>query len=157
MAERLFDVTRPYDYNQAMMDLGATLCTPKEPGCARCPLAAECRGKERPERYPEPRMRKRVPVRKRKILLRTREGRWALVCSGQRFHGGLWHFPQAEEAAGELLGREIQRYSHFTLEAEVLRVETLPAENDADYFAPEEIEELPLGGIDRKILSVYIR
>ena len=157
MAERLFERERAYDYNQAMMDLGATLCTPKGPDCARCPLAAECRGGERPERYPEPKKRQKVPVRKRQILLHTQNGRWALVRSGRRFHGGLWHFPQTREAGGETLGQERQRYSHFTLEAEVLRVSRLPAGVEAEYFTPEEIGALPLGGIDRKILSVYVR
>jgi hypothetical protein len=52
-----------------------------------------------------------------------------------------------------------QSYSHFRLEGEVLRVETLP-EVLADavaYFSPEAIGELPLGGVDRKVLEVYIR
>jgi len=157
MAERLFDRERPYDYNQALMDLGATLCSPKEPDCVRCPLVAGCRGKEQPERYPEPKKRRSIPVRRRKILLHQRDGRWALVRSGRRFHGGLWRFPQAEAAEGELLGQEMQRYSHFTLEAEVLRVSALPVGMETDYFTPEEIDALPLGGIDRKIFAVYIR
>jgi A/G-specific adenine glycosylase len=157
MAERLFDAARAYDYNQAMMDLGATHCTPKGPDCARCPLAEECRGKERPERYPESRKRKKIPVRRRKILLHSREGRWALVRSGRRFHGGLWRFPQSEEAVdGVLLGQTIYRYSHFTLEAEIIRVRKLSFEENVLFFGRREIADLPLGGIDRKILSVYI-
>jgi len=158
MTERLFDTARPYDWNQAMMDLGATVCTSVDPDCGRCPLGARCRGKRAPERYPEPKKHKSVPIRKRKVLLHCREGRWALLRSSRRFHGGLWHFPRSEEAVpGSVLGGEKQRYSHFTLETEVLRVESLPPGEEVSYFTPEEISALPLGGIDRKILSVYIR
>ncbi len=44
-AEALTPPERPHDYAQAIMDLGATVCTPRRPACDRCPLAALCRGK----------------------------------------------------------------------------------------------------------------
>ncbi len=43
---------RPGDWNQAMMELGATVCTPKKPKCSICPLESECKGKDSPEKYP---------------------------------------------------------------------------------------------------------
>lgn len=42
-ADRITPATRPGDFAQAMMDLGATICTPRKPACALCPLAAMCR------------------------------------------------------------------------------------------------------------------
>ncbi|WP_456393190.1 A/G-specific adenine glycosylase [Nitratifractor sp.] len=158
MAERLFDAEHPYEYNQAMMDLGATICRPRNPECDRCPLATGCRGRKAPERYPEARRRQSVPIRRARILLHSREERWALQRSRERFHGGLWHFPRGDVAGkGRLLGSERQSYSHFTLVAEVWKVEALPPETEAVYRTPQEIEELPLGGIDRKIQRLYIR
>ncbi len=44
-AERLTPARRPGDFAQAMMDLGATLCRPKAPDCARCPLSTDCRAR----------------------------------------------------------------------------------------------------------------
>ena len=44
-AEVLTPATRPGDYAQALMDLGATVCTPKNPSCGRCPWAAPCRAR----------------------------------------------------------------------------------------------------------------
>ncbi|HXV22573.1 MAG TPA: A/G-specific adenine glycosylase, partial [Desulfuromonadales bacterium] len=44
-AEVLTPADRPHDYAQAIMDLGATLCTPKNPDCPRCPLAALCQAR----------------------------------------------------------------------------------------------------------------
>ncbi|MCE9559949.1 MAG: hypothetical protein K8R88_13495, partial [Armatimonadetes bacterium] len=42
-AQEILDQTRPGDWNQAMMELGATICTPKNPSCHICPLQCECR------------------------------------------------------------------------------------------------------------------
>ena len=156
MAERLFDRERPYDWNQGMMDLGARVCTPTAPDCDACPLRSGCRGRQAPERYPAPRKRREVPRRRRKILLHKRGGCYALQRAEGRFHGGLWHFPQWEGAwPGERLGRVRQSYSHFHLEGEVLRVEALPEvlADGVAYFNPEAIGELPLGGVDRKVLA----
>ena len=42
LARELVDAERPGDFNQALMELGATVCTPQSPSCDRCPLAAHC-------------------------------------------------------------------------------------------------------------------
>ena len=56
---------RPGDFAQAMMDLGATICTPRRPACALCPLNARCRvlGHADPELYPRKTAKKAKPVR----------------------------------------------------------------------------------------------
>ena len=56
---------RPGDFAQAMMDLGATICTPRRPACALCPLNACCRvlGRADPELYPRKAAKKEKPVR----------------------------------------------------------------------------------------------
>ena len=45
LAEALVPVGRAYDFNQALMDFGATWCTPRRPRCARCPMRGFCRGR----------------------------------------------------------------------------------------------------------------
>lgn len=56
---------RPGDFAQAMMDLGATICTPRRPACALCPFNAECRvlGRADPELYPRKAAKKEKPIR----------------------------------------------------------------------------------------------
>ncbi|MCQ4632020.1 A/G-specific adenine glycosylase [Shinella sp. CPCC 100929] len=56
---------RPGDFAQAMMDLGATICTPRRPACALCPVNAHCRvlGREDPELFPRKAAKKEKPVR----------------------------------------------------------------------------------------------
>jgi A/G-specific adenine glycosylase len=58
-AQELLDPARPGDFNQAMMELGATLCRPKSPRCGQCPVARHCRARAsgQPERYPRPKAR----------------------------------------------------------------------------------------------------
>ena len=52
-AGELLDELRPGDANQALMELGATLCRPRQPLCLLCPLAEGCAGRATPERYPK--------------------------------------------------------------------------------------------------------
>lgn len=66
LAGRLTPAERAGDYAQAVMDLGATICTPRRPDCASCPLAAGCaaRASGGPERWPLRAPKKRRPVRR---------------------------------------------------------------------------------------------
>ena len=64
-AAALLDPSRPGDCNQALMELGATLCLPRLPRCELCPLRPGCAGaaEGRPELYPLPRRRRRTEIR----------------------------------------------------------------------------------------------
>jgi A/G-specific adenine glycosylase len=82
------------------MDLGATLCRPRKPGCVACPLAADCRAHAlgTPERFPVRAPRKTLPERQTLMLIiRDARGRVLLT---QRpptgLWGGLWGFPECD-------------------------------------------------------------
>ena len=88
---------RPGDFNQAMMDLGATLCTPHAPACDRCPLGDDClaRREERQVELPFKPAKKAIPTRVAvAALVRTASG---LVLFTQRTEegllSGLWELP----------------------------------------------------------------
>jgi A/G-specific adenine glycosylase len=100
-AAALVDPARPGDWNQALMELGATICTPRGPRCARCPVADRCRARaagtqeERPA--PAPRRAPRRAVfavavvhRGGRVLLERRPPDGLL--------GGMWSFPEVEVA-----------------------------------------------------------
>jgi A/G-specific adenine glycosylase len=86
------------EYTQAMMDLGATLCTRGRPGCERCPLAVNCLARQtgRQRDYPSPRPRKPLPLRRTRMLLLYNDRREVLL--EQRppsgIWGGLWSLPE---------------------------------------------------------------
>ena len=107
-------VERAAEYTQAIMDLGATLCTRKRPRCADCPLESDC-GAHRAgltDALPVPRPKKTVPERATQMLvIEDASGRFLLrrrPAAG--VWGGLWCFPEAEPgadpvaAAARLLG-----------------------------------------------------
>lgn len=80
-AEALTPQTRPGDYAQALMDLGATICTPRAPACGICPLRAPCAARqagnaaELPRKAPKP----AKPVRRGHVyLVRRSDGAWLL-------------------------------------------------------------------------------
>ncbi|MGC8905239.1 A/G-specific adenine glycosylase MutY [Thermus sp.] len=64
----------PGVWNQALMELGATVCLPRGPRCGACPLGAFCRGKEAPGRYPRPRERRAKEERLVALVLLGRKG-----------------------------------------------------------------------------------
>ena len=154
MAERLFDPVHPYEYNQAMMDIGATVCTPKDPQCSVCPLHSQCRGSETPERYPAPRSRKVKPVRKRIMWIFTDGERYGVRKGEARLLGGLYGFPQSErDLVGTLLGDVRHHYSHFTLEGRVVLTDERP-EEAVELYPLDAIEALPLSMADKKALEL---
>ena len=125
-AYELFDANNAYVYNQSMMDIGATLCTHKNPNCDACPFAELCQGKEDPLRYPQKKAKKRKPTRTRQLLIYHHNDRYGLIQNRERLLGGLWGFVQAEhyrpQGSDTLLGSFTHHYSHFALEASVLLI-----------------------------------
>jgi A/G-specific adenine glycosylase len=128
LAEQLIPRGHSGDFNQALMELGALVCTPKQPDCKRCPVAQHCVAHrddrvhllpETPRRPPVTRIRMvaAVVLRRGRVLV-TRvpddAARWA----------GMWQFPNAELAAGETpkraLGRAVRAAIGVGVEAEQL-------------------------------------
>jgi A/G-specific adenine glycosylase len=89
---------RVADYSQAMMDLGATLCTRSRPACARCPLQTDCiaLAGEKPEKYPGKKPKKTLPEKAvRMLLLENPDGTiWLEQRPPQGIWGGLWSLPE---------------------------------------------------------------
>jgi A/G-specific adenine glycosylase len=111
-AEELLDRERPGDWNQALMELGATLCTPRRPACPACPLRASCEARRLgvADALPEGRSR-RAPVEVTvAAALIERGGRVLLVRRPEgRLLGRFWELPQTSLAGGgpAALAREL--------------------------------------------------
>ena len=106
LAQTLLAPRRPGDWNQAVMDLGAVVCTPRSPRCAGCPLRRECRAfaDGDPQRLPNKPKRGPTPHHDIAAGLVWRSDR---VLIGRRpsqgLLGGLWEFPGGKRQPGEAL------------------------------------------------------
>ena len=123
LAERHLPATDVAAYTQALMDLGATVCT-RRPDCARCPISRRCvaRRADRVEEFPAPRAKKILPLRHTtwlvqrcgdEVLLERRPspGIW----------GGLWCFPE-KKTKGRKLAAIAHGFTHYRLKIQpVLR------------------------------------
>ena len=149
-AEDFLPQKRPGDFNQALMDLGATLCRPRKPACAACPLQDQCvahaTGME--AKLPVKKAAKKTPhyqvvaglIERRQKFLIGRRASGGLL-------GGLWELPGGKVEAGEQFERALQReareevgleiavgekvakvhhaYSHFSINLHVYRCTVL--------------------------------
>ena len=101
---------RPGDYAQAMMDLGATICTPRKPACVICPLAEDCvaRKSGRQDELPAKAVKPARPVRYGSVFYIRREPGDVLVRTRapKGLLGGMTEFPgSAWDAAGDPAGQ----------------------------------------------------
>ncbi|MBB4820230.1 A/G-specific adenine glycosylase [Pseudomonas alcaligenes] len=137
VAERFLPRERVNNYTQAMMDLGATLCTRSKPSCLLCPLQSGCQahmlGLE--IRYPIPKPRKELPQKRTLMpILANREGAILLYRRPSTgLWGGLWSLPELDDLAAldpiasqhalrlgerEALPELTHTFSHFQLAIE---------------------------------------
>jgi A/G-specific adenine glycosylase len=115
-AQELLDPAAPGRHNEAMMELGATVCLPRNPRCTECPIAAGCAGLAggNPEIYPVKAKRKAVPEYRIAIgVVVDPDGRFLIQRRPQDgMLGGLWEFPggkcRDEENPEEACVREIR-------------------------------------------------
>jgi A/G-specific adenine glycosylase len=122
LAEENLPKGRAGDYNQALMDLGATICLPKNPRCPLCPLIELCQARARgvQESRPVQKPKKEIPHyivtaavirRGGKVLLAKRPAKGLL--------GGLWEFPGGKAEPGENLPDALQREIREELAADI--------------------------------------
>jgi A/G-specific adenine glycosylase len=111
LAGRLLDPGSPGDWNQALMELGATVCTPRTPRCGECPLRRHCRARAlgRAQEFPPPVPRRTAVRVRRAVALVERGGRVLLVRRSGALLDGLWEPPGVELRGGEPAARALAR------------------------------------------------
>jgi A/G-specific adenine glycosylase len=154
-AESLLDRTRPGDFNQAMMELGATICTPRAPQCLLCPLYKWCqsRGADAP-RPQAPRKRRQLQyalARKQdSVLLVQRPADAARMA-------GMWELPETSPA--KLSEEALAKFRHSITDTDY-EISILPAspafigslDGSARWFTRKQWQNLALTGLTRKVL-----
>ena len=166
-AQSLLDPRRPGDFNQAMMELGATVCLPRNPLCGECPVQRFCEGRDAGRERELPIKRGKDPARdipldvlvisrKRKVLLVRRP-------RSERRLAGFWELPRRQTPVpGEKL---VAKFSHrivndrFRIAVYVAEppAGTLPEPEEAhggEWFSPERLARVPLTTVARKALAL---
>jgi len=111
-AEDLLPPNRAGDFNQALMDLGATICIPKGPRCDRCPVQDQClaKAKDLQDSLPRRSARKPVPLKDMTAAVIMKGKRFLIVQRPRKgLLGGLWKFPGGLREKGETLESSLIR------------------------------------------------
>ena len=168
-AQELVARDRPGDFANAMMELGATVCTPRKPACLLCPLREGCKGFAQgiAEALPVKPKKKAQRVERRAVLLVIAKGRVLITRREEALLGGLYVFPDAlhegetgdpaalcaaMEALGlrvaydELLGRARHVFTHIIWEMDVhaLAAEACVPIEGGRWVDAQELAALPL-------------
>ena len=129
LSEALLDRSHPRAFNQALMDLGATLCTPRRPDCRRCPWQVHCAAYAAgdPARYPLQHTPRDVPFQVIGVGVVINPAGEVLIDQrrSEGLLGGLWEFPGGKQEEGELIELTIVRELREELAIEVAVAEEL--------------------------------
>jgi A/G-specific adenine glycosylase len=152
-ADALLNRRRPGDFNQAMMELGAIVCLPRQPRCSICPVISLCATRGALDTS-----RKVVPQRRRNICyaLDHRDGSIFLVQRPKHatLMPGLWELPEipASSASGEVSLTVRHSITVTDYRVRVMR-SSVPDRSRGRWVLSSRILRLPLTGLARKILT----
>jgi A/G-specific adenine glycosylase len=149
MAQVLLSPKRPGDFNQAMMELGATVCLPRAPLCLTCPLKALCATRGELPGGTAPRRSKRelthaLCQRGDSILLVQRN-------EHERIMPGMWELPTAELNGAKPLLRVKHSITSTDYAVTIIRARTVP-DSGSTWVPVTDLRQLPLTGLARKVL-----
>ncbi len=168
------------DYNQALMDLGATICLPKNPRCLLCPLMEMCAARKAgtQEQRPVLKPKKETPhvIHAAAVIVRQIDNLPHVLLAkrpSDGLLGGMWEFPNGQvdgdPARGlaqamrtgyglkfqkkEALGVIKHAYTHFKITVHAFRVEAahIPNIKNLKWVPISELEDYPMGKVDRQI------
>lgn len=174
-ATQLMPPSQCNDYTQAMMDLGATICTRSKPLCQQCPLINHCQayqlGIER--ELPTPKKRTVLPIRTTDLYVIVNHNQQLLLekRANQRLWGGLWTLPGSNTqlfhsppalpplASNKTLSQFRHTFSHFHLDITVKQIDAWPSltlQTNQSWYTPHQAQQLGLPQPIRKILHTII-
>ena len=154
------DLRDPGGYNQALMELGATVCLPRDPLCLLCPVAEECVGRAAGTAATLPvKLRRAEPVRvDGTVLIIEKKGKllmWQRPVTASRM-AGFWELPDLEKLPGAEVGEPLGSFRHtithhnYTFEVAGASISKPP--KGFHWLSKEQREQLPLSTIARKAL-----
>ncbi len=180
LAQQCMSQARPASYTQAIMDLGATCCTLKNPQCISCPLEKTCLAKinDKIAAYPQKKLKKILSVKEEQFLLLHKDDRIYLEKNPPvGIWGGLWCLPSLaidacpikfikehydfEGKQPQFLKEIKHSFSHFHLHIKAQQIETSACglsikEEKGRWFKPEELASLGLAKPVSNLISYFL-
>jgi A/G-specific adenine glycosylase len=155
IAAGLVPADDPGGYNQGLMDLGATICTPRAPRCGECPVATDCVARRTDRAAALPLLVKKTRVREveARVAWIARGGEWLVARRApDGLFGGLWELPEASALGltldGPVLAEHTAKLSHRTIRYLVLsgrapgKIHHQPPYDHVRWCTPDELETL---------------
>jgi len=160
-AAQLLPKGRAGPFNEALMELGATVCTPRSPACRVCILSTLCASKDDPERYPPAKPRRSRPLlRWRALALRRSDGAVLLARQPEGLFAGLWDLPRQAPRSVRILGplrprgvvEQTLTHRQVRVEIEAGRASGTPRGADLRWVLPDGFAAIGLSSLARKSL-----
>ncbi len=158
-ADFCLDKDRPGDWNQSLMELGATVCTPRAPKCDICPILSNCKAKltDNPTKFPMSKRRVSTKIQGHALVISSPEGVVLSQREGNQL-GGLWGVPITEDPNGlralcldyqiespEKVGEIHHAFSHRDFHLQVWRINVLKGGISS--------ASVPISRLDQRILE----
>jgi len=162
VAEELLDRRDPGRFNQAMMELGATICLPRNPLCLLCPVSGDCRAREQGQQSQLPvKLRRIEPVRvQTRLLYIERAGKillWKREADSARLNG-FWELPLAEDLPKakqqEALGSFRHSITNHNYTFTVAKATLARAASRFEWVERTDLKRLPLSTTTRKAFAL---
>jgi A/G-specific adenine glycosylase len=165
LAEVLLDRRRPGEFNQALMELGATVCVPKRPLCQRCPVRLYCEARKQglenqlPVRGPGP----SADQREKRLLVVEKAGKvlfWQRPAESSRL-AKFWELPEREQLPSAKVTDYAGAFQHTivntTYHVEVSRATVRFRPDGFQWLAKNSLPDLPVSTTAKKALAIHDR
>lgn len=157
-AQMLLNVESSFAHNQALLDIGAAVCLPKNPACSACPLLRFCKGTFAWTRYGAPK-RKTYEHKRVALAFVRRDDCIALVQSRERLYHGLYNLPEIPPQAAENLlcfGGFKHSYTRYRLDVQVFAHNGEGLAGDVVFVPIAKLDSIPLSSLCRKALGFVL-
>jgi len=160
IATALLHRKNPGDFNQAIMELGATVCLPRDPRCGVCPIAAFCEARRtgRQLQYPVKQGPIRATQAEKQLLVIERGDNilfWQHPAPSRRL-AGFWELPEPEQLPKARLHREVGTFRHSIVNTQyrvqVLRATLGRVPAGFEWLSQRKLNEVPLSTTAKKAL-----
>jgi A/G-specific adenine glycosylase len=161
VADSIIDPRRPGEFNQGLMELGATVCLPKQPQCLLCPLARDCRARQsgRQNELPLKSARPGPIDVEIQLLVIEKAGMilaWKRPAESRRL-AGFWELPEPGQVPRARIGARMARFRHTIVNTNyffnVFRASLVRAPAKFQWLPKDHLHEFPLSTAARKALA----